>query len=203
MWRKIIAFFLVYVDETKCTSVDSPKLRSLPLLTPDNASVPECKQLKFEVMKKQGVKRCTVKSETFEFGQQLGAGGFAVVYEAANNQGAIRAIKFVKNQHDTETLKSIEQENSVMKKLQENSIPNVAIIEEPSEIDENANVFVIGMKRYYKDVNKFIDEDVPRFGWDSLDMLRFVAKIGVKYKAKCLNLTCVYFVIIIYCNCSL
>lgn len=181
MWQKIIAFCLIYIDNTRCISEDNQIFRSL--VTPTNASVPECKQLQFKnIIKKHGVTDCAVKGETFKFGDQLGQGSFGVVYDATNLQGVKRAIKFVRNQNDTIALEEVEQENSVMKKFRENNIPNVATIEEPTEIDEKANLFIITMQKYYKDVLKFINEDVPGFGWNSVDMLKFVAKIAVKYE---------------------
>lgn len=181
MFNNVILFLLLYINYTTCISphVHNQNIRSLLKL--NNDRVHECKQSEFEhIQQAHGVTQCQIKNETFKFGDQLGTGSFGVVYDAISLQtGTKLAIKFVKNQFDTATLESIRQENTVMKTLKDANIPNVAAIEDPIDIDENAPLFVISMKQYYKDVKKFINQDVSKFRWNSLDLLKFVAKIGV------------------------
>lgn len=185
MWQKIIVFLLVCIDDTISTSTLTHDAQIFKLLFEvSNAPVQECKTLEFQTIKQkyhQGLTKCKVKSQTLKLEDQLGTGDFAVVYHAINFQGEKHAIKFVQNQQDRFTLASIRQENSVLEKLRDNNIPNVATIKEPTEVDANAKLFVISMKKYYKDILKFVDEDVPKFGWNSISMLKFVAKIGVKH----------------------
>lgn len=163
-----------YAKSTPTENSSNHKLRAL--LTSD---VPECKTLIFEATKTADGVSCSIKNESFHFDEskKLGQGTHGIVFDVGDEK---RAVKFVKNEQKTYDWAMIKEENKLLKIFKENNITNVAEIQEPTDVDETANMFVITMKKYYKDVNKFIAEDVSKLQWNSLSMLRFVSKLGVK-----------------------
>ena len=161
---------------TSTSSISRPSLRST---SPHDSLY--CKQIKFSSFKAKHVTHCQVNDLQITLGNVLGEGAFGIVYEVTNFDST--AIKFVQNQRDSKTSHNVENENSIMKSLTKNDIPNVGeIIDNLTDVSSDAKVYVIGLKKYYKDLIDFCNDDVtPKLHWGVHQLLQFGVKLAVKF----------------------
>ena len=142
------------------------QLRSLSLTLHSIA----CKKIDIDKFTQRKVEQCSIKGKVIHLGQILGAGSFEITYDIGNND----AIKFADNRNANI------QEAKMLQTFQNAAISNVVEITENTEMDSTAKVITIGMKKYYKSVDKFIEQDITRLGWTQVSIVQFAAKLGVK-----------------------
>ena len=163
-----LAFTCAYSHDVR-----SATTRSL-LHTVDTQNRMECKFLYFDAI--VPLTECVIKTRVVQMKSQLGKGHFGKVFDIGENY----AIKIV-DSRQSKVFHFATNEQATMKILKENNIPNIAeIVDELTDVDQSANVFVIGIKKYYKDLFSFIDTDLRSVKWHPTQWVQFIVKLAVK-----------------------
>ena len=192
LFAAISYIFYQFACTNSALTSSSSTTRSLLDVVAQSDTV-SCKNIKFSKFKEKNVTHCQVNDMQITLGHVLGKGSFGIVYEVTNFDDT--AIKFVQNQRHKKASHNVENENIIMKSLINHDIPNVGeIIDSLTDVSSHAEVYVIGLKKYYKDIIDFCVDDVTtKLHWGVRQMLQFGVKLGVKFSQTLIFFNVIHF----------